>query len=152
MREKEYQLSNETALLDLAAKLAPALLKLNSVFLSGDLGVGKTTFVRGFLTAAGYKGKVKSPTYTLVEDYVINGKAVFHFDWYRIEGSEALEAIGIREYFSQNALCLIEWPEHGQDLEVVPDWRLIFEYRPEGRLVKVCAVSALGEQELEMLL
>ena len=151
MSKREFMLSDEASLLNLATKLAPAIFKLNTIFLSGDLGVGKTTFVRGFLNSLGYTGAVKSPTYALVEDYFIQDKAVYHFDWYRISDSESLEAIGIREYFSQNALCLIEWPEHATGLQLVPDWRLTFYYHPQGRLVHVESESELGQRVLKEL-
>ena len=114
---------------DLFNKLSGKVL----IFLEGDLGVGKTTLVRGFLRAAGYRGIVKSPTYNLVEEYCVDELKIFHFDLYRLTDPEELEWIGIRDYFDQEAICFIEWPDKGQGFLPAPDKVIRLAVKNSGR-------------------
>jgi tRNA threonylcarbamoyladenosine biosynthesis protein TsaE len=106
-------------------------------FLYGDLGAGKTTLVRGFLRAAGYNGVVKSPTYTLVEEYTVGARKLFHFDLYRVVDPEELEWIGIRDYLEQDCVCFIEWPDKGKGFLTEPDSVITLTAQGEGRLLTI---------------
>jgi tRNA threonylcarbamoyladenosine biosynthesis protein TsaE len=103
------------------AELWHSLPKKCLVFLQGDLGAGKTTLVRAYLRAAGYTGTVKSPTYTLVEEYQVNNQKILHFDLYRLSDPEELEWLGIWDYLTQECVCFIEWPDKGKGVLPAPD-------------------------------
>jgi len=138
------------------AKYCPAGL---NIYLYGDLGAGKTTLVRGFIQSFLPNAKVKSPTYTLVEDYELassknNPNAlnhVYHFDLYRLGDPEELEYIGGRDYFSADAVCLIEWPQRGEGWLSEPDMELTLNYQPDGRLVELNAHTEKGQELVEKL-
>lgn len=124
------------------------------VFLSGDLGAGKTTLVRGFLRALGHRGAVKSPTFTLVEPYELDepgGRAVNHFDLYRLSGVADLEGLGFRDYLDGAALCLIEWPERGARAAVAPDLEVRIDIVGTGRVVVMCTRTPWGKAVLSAL-
>ena len=111
----------------LGAKLAQALRAGTVVYLYGVLGAGKTTFVRGLLRGLGFQDKVKSPTYTIVEPYETAQFSVFHFDLYRLLQPQELQQIGLEDYFTDNAVCLVEWPEKGEPLLPAPDLACYFD-------------------------
>jgi tRNA threonylcarbamoyladenosine biosynthesis protein TsaE len=138
-------LKDESETIALGAKMASALSGGEIIFLQGELGAGKTTFVRGLLNALGHSGNVKSPTYTLVEPYSITGLDVYHFDLYRINDPEELEAMGIRDYCDGKAICLFEWPEQGADVLPEADITLFLSHISSGREVEIKSNSVTGE-------
>jgi tRNA threonylcarbamoyladenosine biosynthesis protein TsaE len=131
----------------LAGVLRPGMM----VHLQGELGIGKTTLVRGVLHGLGHAGAVKSPTYTLVEPYVLSGSVIYHFDLYRIVEPEDLELIGIRDYVDGRAICLVEWPERGSDFLAVPDLLVTIRQQDHARELEVSARTAAGEDALAEL-
>jgi len=143
---KEEILNNEAATVAAGQRLGSVCKPGAVVHLEGDLGAGKTTFCRGFLRAFGYSGAVKSPTYTLVEPYELTGGLIYHFDLYRLGHAEELEYMGIRDYFSADSICLIEWPERGAGALPLPDIRVRISAHGKGRCLDVAAQTRLGEQ------
>ena len=131
MNEERF-LANEDDTVALGAELATRLTS-GCVLLHGDLGAGKTTLVRGWLQALGHTGAVKSPTYTLVEPYMPGEIAVYHFDLYRLADPEELELIGGRDYFSDGALCLVEWPQRATGFLPEPALEIRLAAAGEGR-------------------
>lgn len=152
---KVYLIENVAEMEHFAAKLYQQFLarKIDGLFihLSGELGAGKTTFVRGFLRSMGYEGIVKSPTYTLVESYEQLTKVVYHFDLYRLNYPMELENIGIRDYFEKEVICLIEWPEKAGTLLPSPDLKIEIAYFDEKRQLTMTALSDRGSHVVEAI-
>lgn len=145
------ELVDEAATLAWAGNLFRVLAPGSVVFLHGNLGAGKTTLVRGALRGGGYEGKVKSPTYTLVEEYCLDGLPVYHFDLYRLADPEELEWMGMRDFLRPDALCFVEWPERGAGTLPVPDLDLFLAVHGTSRLLTATAHTPGGESALHAL-
>lgn len=143
---KQFQrhLADESATVEMGKMLAQVLTQGAVIYLHGDLGAGKTTLTRGVVQGFGHLGKVKSPTYTLVEPYELENKNIYHFDLYRLADAEELEFMGIRDYFNPDSVCLIEWPEKGQGMLAPADLDITMEYQELQRTITIKACSDTG--------
>ena len=147
-------LNDEAATLACGMRFAHLVKAGLVVYLHGDLGAGKTTFVRGVLHGLGHAGKVKSPTYTLVEPYMIEPNAtssynLYHFDLYRFTSEEEWDAAGFRDYFNPQSICMVEWPEKAAHVLPEPDIHVRLSPLDNGRKIQFSAGSPLGKQCLE---
>jgi tRNA threonylcarbamoyladenosine biosynthesis protein TsaE len=149
------RLPDEAATQRLGRLLAPLLQPGMVVWLNGDLGAGKTTLTRALLRGLGYAGLVKSPTYTLVEVYVVSSLYFYHFDFYRFNEPEEFDDAGLGDYFRSDAVCLVEWPEKAAGFVPAADLALDFRFAdasPEaGRDVDLVAHGEAGHQCLSAL-
>lgn len=145
-------ITTENKMQALGAALARHCVPGSIIFLQGELGAGKTTLVRGFLRELGYKGTVKSPTYTLIEPYEFEGGLhVYHVDLYRLEQPSALEHIGLSDYLTLNSICLIEWPEKAENFLPKPSVRCSIDVVSGGRNVGLIAENEIGVTILQKL-
>jgi len=138
-------LPDEAATLRFGEKLAQVLQPGLFVALSGELGSGKTTLARGILRGLGYEGKVKSPTYTLVEVYELSRLDLYHFDLYRFKDSRELLEAGFRDDFDSRNVCLVEWPERAKDLLPIADLSVALAEERGGRHVRIAAQTESGK-------
>ena len=145
-----WNLADEEATLRAGKALGEVVLA-GVIFLEGNLGMGKTTLTRGLIQGLGHQGAVKSPTYTLVEPYQLDGRQIYHFDLYRLSEPEELEYMGIRDYFDQAALCLVEWAERGEGMLPTPDLEIKLEPLEQGRKLSLSAITAKGRDLLQHL-
>jgi len=143
--EVTLYLADEQAMSDFGARIARVTQGHGLIFLEGNLGMGKTTLSRGIIRGLGHVGAVKSPTFTLVEPYEIGDTRAFHFDLYRLVDPEELEFLGIRDYFEDDALCLIEWPDKGAGFLPKPDLTITISPQDSGRSLKILSQGSRGE-------
>ena len=153
MLSKSIFLANEQETIEFAKQISPFMQQVAienqqvfTVYLDGDLGCGKTTFVRGFLRAIGFQGNVKSPTYTLLETYLSGSLNILHFDLYRFNHPSEWEEAGFDEYMQEKTLCFIEWPSQGEDFIPEKDITLSFVVSNEGRKCRITPNSIYGQK------
>jgi len=150
--ESSLELADEAATLRLGAALAVGVAPGRTFYLRGDLGTGKTTLVRGLLRALGHAGRVKSPSYPLLELYVVSRLHLYHFDFYRFKNQTEWQDSGFREYFNAQSACIVEWPERAGGLLPPPSLAIRLEVAGAGRRAHLRAPSPAGAGWLALAL
>ena len=152
MFDSNYDLKDESETLRLAESMASHLSPGMNLYLKGELGSGKTTFVRGVLRGLGYQDKVKSPTYTLVEHYSLEKFTIHHFDLYRFKNDTEWDEAGFREYFNNTSICLVEWPEKAGHILPKPDISIELSHTPHGRHLHLISYTSIGTECLKAII
>jgi tRNA threonylcarbamoyladenosine biosynthesis protein TsaE len=147
----DLNLPDAAATVALGATLAKSAGPGRVLYLRGELGSGKTTLVRGLLRALGHTGRVKSPSFTLVEPYMLSSLHFYHFDFYRLKNQEEWEQAEFREYFDAHAMCVVEWPERAGSLLSPPDLDIHLHWEPKGRRAQLSAHTEPGRRWLSSL-
>ena len=151
MDRVEFDVADAAAMEAAGARFAPYTQDVQRIYLHGELGAGKTTFVRGLLHGLGHRGTVKSPTFTLVEPYELEQRLVFHFDFYRVNEPTELDFIGLRDYLVKENLCVIEWAERAGSALPPADVDVMISPTTMGRHVTYLARSDRGRKLLDGL-
>ena len=146
----KIEVADAAAMESLGAQLAQSR-AAGIIYLKGDLGAGKTTLARGFLQALGHTGRVRSPTYTLIEPYPFDFGMVYHIDLYRLTDARELEDLGLRDLLEEQALLLVEWPERGSGVLPAADLLISIEHLDVGRRVTLEAATAAGQHLVSKL-
>lgn len=147
----ELELAGEKRQEALGRQLAQLTAPPCTLYLEGELGAGKTTLARGLLRGLGYQGRVKSPTYTLLEPYQLETLACYHFDLYRLSDPEELRFLGIEDLLGADAILLVEWPERGGDALPRADLRIEIVYQGDCRRLRFRGESEKGDQIINNL-
>jgi tRNA threonylcarbamoyladenosine biosynthesis protein TsaE len=148
---RELKLPSSDSTMRLGEALAAGATAGRVLFISGDLGAGKTTLVRGLLRGLGHAGRAKSPTYALVEPYSFSSLDLYHFDFYRFKDRSEWLNSGFREHFNPASVCVVEWPEKAGDLLSPPDLHIALDFDGEARRARLESRSPAGESWLASL-
>lgn len=150
-KEKSFKLKNADETLDIGFRFSKIIDKNLLIFLKGNLGAGKTTFVRGLIHGLGFQGRVKSPSYSLFEQYLLEF-TVNHFDLYRFKSSDEWIDAGFNEFINGHDVNLIEWPEMAENVLPKADIILNFEHTEnDSRELIVIPISDKGNECLSQL-
>ena len=152
MFDTNYDLKDEGETLRLAENMAGYLCPGMNLYLKGELGAGKTTFVRGLLRGLSYQDKVKSQTYTLVEPYSFDKFTIYHFDLYRFKDEIEWDDAGFREYFNNSSICLVEWPEKAGHILPDPDILIELSHASHGRHLHLIGYTSIGVECLKTII
>ncbi|HKU72148.1 MAG TPA: tRNA (adenosine(37)-N6)-threonylcarbamoyltransferase complex ATPase subunit type 1 TsaE [Burkholderiales bacterium] len=144
-------LTTEADTLSMGAALAAGLEPGLTIYMSGELGAGKTTLARGILRGLGHAGRVKSPSFALVEPYIFSRLYLYHFDFYRFTDPRELGDAGFRDYFNPDSVCLVEWPENAAGMLPAADLRIRLQVAGTGRQIEIDADTEAGRRCLERL-
>jgi len=144
-------LPDEAATLALGGALAAGAAGGRTLHLRGELGAGKTTLARGLLRALGVAGRIKSPTYSLVEPYTVSSLNLYHFDFYRVKNAAEWLSSGFREYFNARSLCIVEWPERAGASLPAPDLEVSLSFSGNGRNARLQSRTEAGGAWLSRL-
>jgi tRNA threonylcarbamoyladenosine biosynthesis protein TsaE len=147
----DIKLADEAATLRLGAALAKGIGPGRVVHLRGELGAGKTTVARGLLHALGHAGRIKSPTYAVVEPYTLSSLNLYHFYFYRFSDKTEWVNSGFRDYFNAGSACIVEWPERAEGLLEAPDLQVRLSIDGDGRRALIEACTSAGESWLSSL-
>lgn len=147
-REHSWHALDEAGLARVAERFAACAQEGGTVYLHGDLGAGKTSFVRALLGACGVSGRIRSPTYSLVESYALDGRAAHHLDLYRIGDAGELEWLGLAELSGPRDLFFVEWPERGAGALPAADLQLYLAHAGNVRDLRIVAPSVRGARWL----
>jgi tRNA threonylcarbamoyladenosine biosynthesis protein TsaE len=148
---REFNLPDAAATSRLGEALAAGVAPGTVLHLKGDLGTGKTTLVRGLLRGLGHEGRVKSPSYALLEPYSLSRLNFYHFDFYRFKDHSEWLTSGFREYFNPDSVCVVEWPERAGPELSPPDLEVRMEMAGEGRRASFTALTPAGASWLSSL-
>ena len=149
MQDYTLDLKNDAATRMFAQTFSQNITTPCVIYLYGDLGAGKTTFAQGFLHGMGYEGVVKSPTYTLVESYIVVEKSIHHFDLYRFNDPEEWLDAGLDELYTSNSILLVEWPDKAAGILPASDIDLVLSVHNGGRMCTIRTHSISAEQCLQ---
>lgn len=145
-------LPDEAATYALGARLARVIEPGLALYLHGDLGSGKTTLARGLIRGLGFQGRVKSPSYALVELYTVSRLNLYHFDFYRFKDPKEWRDAGFNEYFNDASVCLVEWPEKAAGLLPAADLDIALQFAGDGRDLSIRAGTESGKACLHRLM